>query len=117
MNTLLLAGVLASAAAALGVVLGSALLAAGWRAAGPRLMPLPPHTRARVLACIRLLPIGCAAVCSVLVVTAFLRFEPAGAREVPGAVLALLAAAGAAMIIVSVIQGLRAWSQTSRLVD
>jgi Zn-dependent protease with chaperone function len=108
--------VVALTAAGAAVAIGSIAASFCWRLAGARLARLEPRLRARLLATLRLLPAGAGLGLALAVAIAFVRLEPADAREVLGAVLPSMAALTAGAFALRATRAGRAWARTERLV-
>jgi Zn-dependent protease with chaperone function len=90
--------------------------AATWRLGQQRLARLAPHSRARAIATLRLLPAAAALAAAGVVLIAFIRLEPADAREALGVVLPAAALATVFAFIRRAAHAIRAWTQTARIV-
>lgn len=107
-------GAIVSVAAA-GAVLVAATLAATaiWRSSAARLSRLAPRPRARVLAALRLCPAVAGITFGVVTLIAFVRLEPADAREVLGFTLPAAALATTAAFVHRFAGAYRACARTA----
>ena len=116
MNYWRLALLVSASAFAVSSLVLSAACATAYRLAAPRLERLGPVARAAALWRLRLGPAATALLFAFgFVLPTFLVFEPRDTREPVSLTLAVLGAAGTAMLALAVLRGTRAWAATRAL--
>jgi len=96
--------------------LASLLVTAVWRLGEYRLRNLSAHTRAEVLFALRALPSALALICAgILIVPAYLAYEPRVTHEIVSTKLALLALLSATGLVFALWRACRSWLATRSL--
>jgi Zn-dependent protease with chaperone function len=119
--------IVALAASGAGLAVMSAAAAVFWRASRSRLALMAPRARAQALAALRLLPATSAVAAASIVFVAFVRLEPADAREVLGIILPSAALFTAVVYVTRLVsaslacaraaRAAAAWNTESHLID